>query len=724
MQRFRHAPQRRKLTQPHPKSLFLGLSAWSLCFCFSTTLYAQSSKPSSRATSQHTMPSTSQPSKPQRAAWQEALQLLQESSVVAQEKGIKQLQQLGPQAKAAVPTLFSMLDSSNVLAVRSAKRAFVALGLHAVPALLQRLQNPDRAQRFYAQTLLARQGRKVVPFLMERYPKASVQEKESILDIYAAMGPEAASAGQQILQTFSQTAGQQGSEDVRLGSKAEAALIALQRHGATLLGRRLSSASIPQRQRILVLLEQLGEMAAPALPALVSLLSELPLRDREPLVRILGQMQSHATAALPILLKQLKTPLHSLQLATVVALGQIHSHPQKTLPVLQEALQAKALAVRVAAAYAIGRFPAPEAQKTLLALRKALQRQDPVLQAAICQTLAQIGPAAVAALPELRIALTHHQPDVQLQAIRAIGALKEKGQDATNGLIRLFTHRKPSIRKAAARAVAQIGPPSLPALILTLRSRRNLFQFLFLRRSERRNQAAIAIGLLGPQAEKAIPALIWALSKPRTRRNAAWALGKIGPKAASALPTLLRYLSDRKVETRVTILEAIGSIGYSSDIIKSTLLNALSSTTPQIRQQALLSMSSLSPAPIELLPRILSHLLSPQDRNAARKALRRFGLSALPILQQSLHDKRWEMRTEALHTLAALAPTSVALLPSILKQLQDTDYRVRAAAVQTLAHFPQQAQILLPILQKLRNDPVPYVQMEVSRALKVLSRTP
>ncbi|MCK6512777.1 HEAT repeat domain-containing protein [Myxococcota bacterium] len=702
-------------------------------------VWAQSSRPSSVAASRPdrlatktgraipTHPAT-QPSKRlvvEVPTWEGALQLLRQSSVTAQDKAVQQLVSLGEKAKEALPSLFALLGSSDVLLLRAAKRAIVALGIRAVPALLQRLNALDRDQRFHAQSMLVQLGAIAVPSMVARLPQAAPDEQERLLDTYAAMGSKAAAAGEQILDLFLQTAEATDDRSVRLAPKAEAALLGLRQEGAKLLGGRLRRLPYGLRERALRLLEQMGPMASPARSVLVEMLGELPIRDREPVVRILGQMQEAAAEALPAILEQRKTPLASLQLATVVALGQIHTRPEMTLPALEEALKATDLAVRVAAAYAIGRFPAAVAKRSLPALREALKRADPVFQASVCQTLVLLGADALPALPELigLLSLSQHT-DTQLQAIRAIGSMRHHAKDAITPLIRMFSHRNASIRHAATQAIADIGVIALPVLERELRSRRNLFQFLLLRRSERRNAAAHAIGLIGPPAKASIPALLWALTKPLTRRNAVWALGQIGADAQSTLPALLRYKGDKSLAVRLAVLEALGKIRHPSEQVKAALLNALSHHEASIRQQAIRSVALLSPAPLELLPRIVPHLASRTDRRAAREALRAFGISALPVLQQALKSPSWEMRVEALRTLASLAPSSIALLPSILQSLHDDDYRVRAAAARALVHFPQQASVLLPILQKHRNDSVPYVQMEVLRSLQQLSRTP
>ena len=67
-----------------------------------------------------------------------------------------------------------------------------------------------------------------------------------------------------------------------------------------------------------------------------------------------------------------------------------------------------------------------------------------------------------------------------------------------------------------------------------------------------RRHAASALGGIGPEAEKAVPALIEALKDKdwSVRSRAAWALGSIGPRAEKAVPVLIQALKDKDPAVR------------------------------------------------------------------------------------------------------------------------------------------------------------------------------
>src|SRR5262249_38715212 len=79
----------------------------------------------------------------------------------------------------------------------------------------------------------------------------------------------------------------------------------------------------------------------------------------------------------------------------------------------------------------------------------------------------------------------------------------------------------------------------------------------------RRLDAAEGLGLLGPQARGAVPALAEALrdADGAVRRMAAAALGDIGPHARSAAPALIAALGDAQPGVRRRAVLALVEVG-------------------------------------------------------------------------------------------------------------------------------------------------------------------
>jgi hypothetical protein len=80
-----------------------------------------------------------------------------------------------------------------------------------------------------------------------------------------------------------------------------------------------------------------------------------------------------------------------------------------------------------------------------------------------------------------------------------------------------------------------------------------------------REDAAYALGTMGPSAKNAVPALIEVLNddKPRVQWAAAAALGNIGPDAKAAVPALIKHV-ERLDRSDVEEAKALGKIGFAA----------------------------------------------------------------------------------------------------------------------------------------------------------------
>ena len=94
--------------------------------------------------------------------------------------------------------------------------------------------------------------------------------------------------------------------------------------------------------------------------------------------------------------------------------------------------------------------------------------------------------------------------------------------------------RQPTEQEVAAMALGRIGRAAVPELIQVLNNPD----------PEARQQAALVLARIGPDAEEAVPELTRMLDDEdeEVRKSAARALGQIGPAAALAVPALKRLL--------------------------------------------------------------------------------------------------------------------------------------------------------------------------------------
>jgi CubicO group peptidase (beta-lactamase class C family) len=137
-----------------------------------------------------------------------------------------------------------------------------------------------------------------------------------------------------------------------------------------------------------------------------------------------------------------------------------------------------------------------------------------------------------------------------------------------------------------------------------------------------REDAALALGKIGPAAADAIPALVHMLADndPYVAGRASTALGKIGPKA---VPSLACALVDSNASVRFSAAVALSNIPGVEPL--PALLKALNDPDPRVRWTAALAMGSMGPEPRAAVP-VLAGLLADRDedvRIAAAAALER-----------------------------------------------------------------------------------------------------
>jgi HEAT repeat protein len=236
--------------------------------------------------------------------------------------------------------------------------------------------------------------------------------------------------------------------------------------------------------------EAAARVAPPSSPAVEVARLVLDLKDRKVAVRrsaayLLGKRGRAARAAAPALANALKDADREVQLRAALALGRIG---EPALPALAGALKDQDRDARRGAVAALRHF-GPKAKAVVPLLIEALKDNDAQVRTWAALTLAPMGELAVPAL---------------------VGAFKDGDTETC-----LW----------AGMALSRIGEQAVPALTAAVKDRDSV--------SARRG-ATRALGLFGPGAKAAVPALVGALgdSDPEVRTNAALALKRIDPEAA------------------------------------------------------------------------------------------------------------------------------------------------------------------------------------------------
>jgi HEAT repeat protein len=391
------------------------------------------------------------------------------------------------------------------------------------------------------------------------------------------------------------------------------------------------------RLKALQAIEKLGPQAVEAIPALVDTLGDGEAEVRAAAAGALGAIGPAAESAIPALIKALADrgivirvedglPKQVPVWAVVgSALGRIGP---AALPDLIPLLAGENLQMCGGAAQAI-HVIGPEAKEAVGPLLELLAKDEPFTRRAAIYALMGIGPEAKAAVPALTEALTHEDFHTQYWACRALREIGPEAQSSVPVLLKLLREGLPSnpryaasVRRHAAQALGGIGPG------IGTEARDALAEALKDPIDPVREDAAIALGKLGPFAKPAVPALEEALDKGpfsarvraakslwlitgETERAvdvligelgdfnwgllAAQVLGEIGPQANKAVPRLVELFQAVDPYQRVAAADALLRIDPESKVAVPALKELLDHEDEEIRQAAVELLKHLAP---------------------------------------------------------------------------------------------------------------------------------
>jgi HEAT repeat protein len=322
----------------------------------------------------------------------------------------------------------------------------------------------------------------------------------------------------------------------------------------------------------------------------------------------------------------------------------------------------------------------------------------PVFLDALKDSAADVRVQAVASLPKVEpgqkvvlepLAKMLKDPDekVRTSAVLALRGVKPSAA-AVPALVGALDDESVGVRTEAARALAAVGPPAEPAvpkLITLLKTD-----------AAARSPAAEALGSIR-ESKLTVPALTDALKNTETRAAAVRGLGVFGPGAKAALPALLDVFKDSKGNARTAALEALFAIEPRAEACQAALITSLKDPDAAVQETA-----------IELCERYASK-------------------ATLPALLDVFQTSTGNTRAEALSSLFAVDSESEVARSALLAALKDVpgpkDLKKRiawTAAIRICVEQGPKAKAAVPVIvEVLTAKDVPATQKaSLARALR------
>jgi HEAT repeat protein len=204
--------------------------------------------------------------------------------------------------------------------------------------------------------------------------------------------------------------------------------------------------------------------------------------------------------------------------------------------------------------------------------------------------------------------------------------------NAIDGLTLAMDDKVEEVRDLAGRVLAEIGEPSVEALMRILQKGT----------SQNRPVALSALANMGAAGKAAVPALASLVQDsklPLEERCAAInALRCIGPEAKTAIPTLLGALKSKHDKLRDCTPDSLVAIGPNDPTVICALIGAIDDDKyPMTRRAAIDALARLGPSAKAALPTLITILKAKDDpggtlRSSGVEALGRMGTEAKPAI--------------------------------------------------------------------------------------------
>jgi HEAT repeat protein len=628
-------------------------------------------------------------------------------------QAMQALARIGPEAKAAIPSLVKLLDDAQAAQVAASAlsqlgpdalqpvletwtkqesynrpgviKAFSQFGPKAKPAapkLIEALASQDAQVRVLAANALRQIGTEAVPSLEKALSRPDSRLRQTAAAVLSEIGPAAENAIPALTRALRDP-------DVQVRVQAAQSRWEVEHDADKVIAQLLEGLEendVTLRRSSARLLVEIGRLPERIVPAL-----RTAMKDSDSIVRVsaaacLGGIPGHGKETVSVLGPALKN--RALRFEAVEALGKAGPEAKDAIPALLGELHDDttdhAFAGRVGSA--IGQIAGSEGVEALLrALASAPKRLRPL----IVQALGQAGPAGFAALIKL---IDDVDPAVRVIAVRSLGRPGGTTAEGVSALVKTLQDRDGRVRREALRAIEQIAKEA-GSVASASRAIPVLTEILKLGQAEERILAAETLAYLEPRAEQAVSVLVETARGDNSglRRQAIAALGRIAELRAP--PSLL-----------------------SEKAVIPTLADALDSADATLRLEAALALAQVG----TIQTRGVQREVPEAERNgqstpafALRASLAQHVSS---VLLEVAREKNHPLRTRAMDALVLCAPGDLAAVSTLTRALGD-DGPARVKAAEALGRIGPRAKSAVPALTDLVKGPDPEARIQGALAL-------
>ncbi|MGE0545432.1 MAG: HEAT repeat domain-containing protein [Kofleriaceae bacterium] len=321
---------------------------------------------------------------------------------------------------------------------------------------------------------------------------------------------------------------------------------------------------------------------------------------------------------------------------------------------------------------AVGELSKYDVALTERHLVRALRDEDDGVRHAAARALGAGG--STAAVPLMIEWLSDADPKTRQAAAEALGDIG--GAEATSALTRSLGDSDATVRARAVRSLGAIGKRGTSSVVIALIPR------LEDDKSDVRAVTIMQLEELGDR--RAVIPLVAKFSDTArdVRKAAVRAVGKLQDR--SAVPALIRLIGDSDEDVKTAAVAALGSLGAVDAI--DALIEQLNTGSDVLRQKVAYSLGQIAAVPSSgkagedaMRTLVVNLAQSPQQRSAAREALRVAGKAAVPALVAHLQGR-----------IAGDAETVVTLLSEVGD----------ARATATLAAELERGRVPMPVVLK------------------------